>query len=390
MRTYAFLAAATAILLAAPASAAVIVENFTIDISGDTNRDILSSPFPGFDPSLGTLLSVAESASGSTTWTPGGRSADLLMLLQRTLAIQRVSSLSGDPQIVDISLKGVSSFGFKGPGLIQETLVVTDSSDGTLSTATTLDGTVTYTYTPSLGGSAVPEPSTWAMMLIGFSGFGYAAFRRKMRLGGNSRRGAMKYGGRDVHLRTIVVVALLSTGVLASARAAQVEVSNPDFKAVAESQDTIDIMFGVNNTGVPDKVAVDIGEITEFVTKSSGDTENDVLSDGSIIETTTCGTLGVKKGCDVLARYDILDADPFDKDKHPDVGVWNAGISVPWTTIDGMHSGSASGMALVIVGDPQSRFAIPEPSTWVGLLVGFSALGLVGYFRARSGSSTTA
>jgi PEP-CTERM motif len=29
------------------------------------------------------------------------------------------------------------------------------------------------------GASAVPEPSTWAMLLVGFSGLGYAAFRRK-------------------------------------------------------------------------------------------------------------------------------------------------------------------------------------------------------------------
>jgi hypothetical protein len=28
-------------------------------------------------------------------------------------------------------------------------------------------------------GSAVPEPSTWAMMLIGFAGLGYVAYRRK-------------------------------------------------------------------------------------------------------------------------------------------------------------------------------------------------------------------
>ena len=27
-------------------------------------------------------------------------------------------------------------------------------------------------------GSAVPEPSTWAMMALGFAGLGYAAFRR--------------------------------------------------------------------------------------------------------------------------------------------------------------------------------------------------------------------
>ena len=27
-------------------------------------------------------------------------------------------------------------------------------------------------------GGAVPEPSTWAMMLLGFAGFGYAGYRR--------------------------------------------------------------------------------------------------------------------------------------------------------------------------------------------------------------------
>jgi PEP-CTERM motif len=31
---------------------------------------------------------------------------------------------------------------------------------------------------------AVPEPSTWAMMLIGFAGLGYAAARRKAALRG--------------------------------------------------------------------------------------------------------------------------------------------------------------------------------------------------------------
>jgi hypothetical protein len=27
-------------------------------------------------------------------------------------------------------------------------------------------------------GSSVPEPSTWAMMMLGFASLGYAAFRR--------------------------------------------------------------------------------------------------------------------------------------------------------------------------------------------------------------------
>ena len=42
---------------------------------------------------------------------------------------------------------------------------------GTAHRALGVGGTVTT--------STVPEPSTWAMMLLGFAGLGYAAFRRK-------------------------------------------------------------------------------------------------------------------------------------------------------------------------------------------------------------------
>ena len=38
-----------------------------------------------------------------------------------------------------------------------------------------LDGFVTYDYTPAT--PAVPEPSTGAMMMIGFVGLGYAGYR---------------------------------------------------------------------------------------------------------------------------------------------------------------------------------------------------------------------
>jgi PEP-CTERM motif len=34
---------------------------------------------------------------------------------------------------------------------------------------------------PGLGNAAAPEPSTWAMMLIGFCGLGYAAYHRQAR-----------------------------------------------------------------------------------------------------------------------------------------------------------------------------------------------------------------
>jgi hypothetical protein len=39
----------------------------------------------------------------------------------------------------------------------------------------TITGSGTYSTTFTL----IPEPSTWAMMLIGFAGLGYAAFRRR-------------------------------------------------------------------------------------------------------------------------------------------------------------------------------------------------------------------
>jgi hypothetical protein len=31
------------------------------------------------------------------------------------------------------------------------------------------------------GGSAIPEPSTWVMMLVGFAGLGFAGYRRATR-----------------------------------------------------------------------------------------------------------------------------------------------------------------------------------------------------------------
>jgi hypothetical protein len=189
MRTSAFLAAATAILLAAPASAAVKVVDFTLSIGGslgpDGRQTFSSSPFPGFDPSLGTLKTAAESISGSTTWLPDGHPAELIMVVARTGAEQLFSASLNVMHTINIDLTGTNPFSSNfPPGLIRETL--TAISTDTINRAplpgvlgdVDLVGRVTYTYTPRLG-SPIPEPSTWAMMLIGFSGLGYAAFRRK-------------------------------------------------------------------------------------------------------------------------------------------------------------------------------------------------------------------
>ena len=42
--------------------------------------------------------------------------------------------------------------------------------------------TTVFTLTPATAVSAVPEPSTWAMMILGFCGLGFMAYRRKDKL----------------------------------------------------------------------------------------------------------------------------------------------------------------------------------------------------------------
>jgi hypothetical protein len=199
----------------------------------------------------------------------------------------------------------------------------------------------------------------------------------------------MKYSSPDIHPRMIVVAALMASSVFASAQAAQVEVINPDPNVgvgVFEDAGTVDIVFRLFNTGKPDtNSSVDIGTITELVTPLRSDTEFDVLAVGSIVEN-DCGILAAKKSCSVTARYDVIDKDPLDQQVFGDKGgVWFGGIRVPWTTERGISSDSV-GLDAVLVGDAKGvgSFAIPEPSTWVGLLIGFSALGFAGRFRARS------
>jgi hypothetical protein len=75
------------------------------------------------------------------------------------------------------SLTASSSPGVPGPGGLVETLVlggfgfnITNPGGPNLE-----DGT----FTIGTGVPAVPEPSTWAMMILGFCGLGFMAYRRK-------------------------------------------------------------------------------------------------------------------------------------------------------------------------------------------------------------------
>jgi hypothetical protein len=60
-------------------------------------------------------------------------------------------------------------------------------------------------------------------------------------------------------------------------------------------------------------------------------------------------------------------------------------LSVPWTTNDGLLSGTGFGLGGVRISVTLTGAAIdgiPEPSTWAMLLVGFGGVGFMTWRRA--------
>jgi hypothetical protein len=70
---------------------------------------------------------------------------------------------------------GNTVYGVEGNGVIQFT--------GTYQSISWTNPTNEFWYGFTFGVAAVPEPSTWAMMLMGFAGLGFMAYRRKQNAG---------------------------------------------------------------------------------------------------------------------------------------------------------------------------------------------------------------
>jgi unsaturated chondroitin disaccharide hydrolase len=74
--------------------------------------------------------------------------------------------------------------GYPGKGGTNTALIYGDYyfTEALLRLQNVLDGQPDWVlYTPAAGTSAVPEPSTWAMMLLGFAGLGFAGYARRPR-----------------------------------------------------------------------------------------------------------------------------------------------------------------------------------------------------------------
>jgi hypothetical protein len=154
---------------------------------------------------------VLEDVSFSTTLQPGNTSASATNL-QATVTNGVVTTLTGQidlggtnyaVQILGVDLYPVPGFGFNdnklsstGPYVDNNGLGFRADGIDFILYSSTSRGTTTYTLSdnPALfffpAGTvsnltvtaAVPEPTTWAMMLLGFAGVGFMAYRRKSKI----------------------------------------------------------------------------------------------------------------------------------------------------------------------------------------------------------------
>jgi hypothetical protein len=175
MRT-ALCAAAIALLstsvLASPPG--TIVNNFTVNgtavVNDSFNLGITSTSFADFNTALGTLTGVTLSFRGTATSV----SNDLAFLDNVSTASDVVEPIflgvgmgigSGSFPISASETVNFDLSMFEGSGT--QALVFNFFQDGGTVTMSGQSGTLTYDFTPAPIAS-VPEPSTWAMGLIGF------------------------------------------------------------------------------------------------------------------------------------------------------------------------------------------------------------------------------
>jgi len=151
------------VAMAMPVAPAVADVVYTFDVNGSTSAGVLSGTLT-VDATTQTITGANIIAAGLGTYN------------------STVNQFSSGANI----LESIDSFSPVSSVLLLQ-LDTAASLFGGLST--TIDSSTTYILGPSgdeggtisgtLTVSAVPEPSTWAMMILGFAGLGFMAYRRK-------------------------------------------------------------------------------------------------------------------------------------------------------------------------------------------------------------------
>ncbi len=181
MKIIGILGLAAVAFASAPASAAVLFSGTTDGCFGLTSCTPIANPLDQhlqFNDGAFTNIPAGVVHLGSFTLGPNGDSYSGAFVLDVTFTLP-----TGGSDLFDATLAGTISGNNSGPVTINFTTgpQIIDSGLFTLSVnnlsisgghSADLTGTITAV-------AAVPEPATWAMMILGFMGVGFMAYRRK-------------------------------------------------------------------------------------------------------------------------------------------------------------------------------------------------------------------
>ena len=170
MRKFALAVAAVAALgIAQPAAAAVVTSDYTF-VTGDAGSGTFSLDIDFAANSI--VLSAFSYTLGSTTFT----TADVT--LQQTGGANFIIGGNTNGAAIVSSLGGADDFVFNGStGPVFPPSSFTYYVAADIFPERTTSNILAFAQTPTQG---VPEPSAWAMMLLGFGGIGAVMRRRKV------------------------------------------------------------------------------------------------------------------------------------------------------------------------------------------------------------------
>lgn len=203
MRPIGIAAIVSGLVAAVPISAAAdtltLTYTFPSPLLDYTTED--GSCFVQFNPIFGTLNSVTLRATANATWSGGASSDDneagyTIFLSGFNFSMTAVKNGNGRiGASFDQTYSAPADLSaFTGAGMVDTSVSVTNPG-GTPASISSTFGTEVVSYNFTLNPSGVPgapvfpppgailtlsipEASTWAMMLLGFAGLGFAGYRR--------------------------------------------------------------------------------------------------------------------------------------------------------------------------------------------------------------------
>jgi hypothetical protein len=204
MRAIDFAAVVSGLIAAAPMSAAADTFSFTYTFNnpspllGYINED--GSSFDEINPAAATLNSITLHAAANATWS-GSAGTDFneatytitLGGFHFSMTAEKEGNGSAGAFIDFTDTTPADLSDFIGAGLVPTSVFVADTGGTAAFISSTFETeTVTYNFTlpsgvpgvPIFPASptptfSVPEPSTWAMMLVGLAGLGFARLARR-------------------------------------------------------------------------------------------------------------------------------------------------------------------------------------------------------------------